>query len=83
MTILKLDENRLIATIALIENHLDGAVADYEEGRVDNVEFLEDLAYMHKQLERASTYGWSGLRKDEYVERIRIAKERRNANEND
>lgn len=82
MVTLKIDETRLLSTIALIENHLDGAVADYERGSVENVEFIEDLAYVHKMLELASTGGWSALRKDEYVERIaarraQLAKERK------
>ena len=75
MVTLKLDENRLAAVIALIENHLDGAVADYEHGDVDNVDFLEDLAYMHKQLNRAATCGWSELVGDEYVKRIAARRE--------
>ena len=82
MVTLKIDETRLLSTIALIENHLDGAVADYESGDMDNVAFIEDLAYVHKMLELASTGGWSALRPDEYVERIgkrreQLAKERK------
>ena len=82
MITLKIDETRLSSTIALIENHLDGAVADYERGDVENVEFIEDLAYVHKMLELASTGGWSALREDEYVERIgkrraQLAKEKK------
>ena len=72
----KLDETRLTSTIALIENHLDGAVADYENGDVENVEFLEDLAYIHEVLTSVVTHGWSRFIKDEYVERIKKAKER-------
>ena len=75
MVLLKIDENRLTATITLIENHLDGAVADYENGNVENVEFLEDLAYMHKQLNRVATHGWSELAGDEYVKRIAARRE--------
>ena len=80
---INIDENRVLSTIALIENHLDGAVSDYEQGGVDNVEFLEDLAYTHKVLEIALTHGWAALREDEYVERIKKAKEElKNAKEN-
>ena len=83
MVTLKVDETRLLSTIALIENHLDGAVADYERGSVDNVEFIEDLAYMHRLLNIASTHGWGALIKDEYVERIKAEKERRASNGQD
>ena len=79
MVTLKIDETRLTSTIALIENHLDGAVADYESGNVENVAFIEDLAYVHRTLEIAVTHGWSALRNDEYVERIRVAKEKKEA----
>ena len=74
----KIDETRLTSAILVIENHLDGAVPDYENGDVENVEFLEDLAYVHEVLEYASTHGWSNLHKDEYVERIKKAKEKLN-----
>lgn len=82
MITLKIDETRLASTIALIENHLDGAVADYEEGDIENVEFIEDLAYVHKMFEIATTHGWSALHQDEYVERIakrraQLAKEKK------
>ena len=76
MVTLKIDETRLLSTIALIENHLDGAVADFENGGVDNVEFLDDLIYVRKLLTIASTHGWSALSKDEYEERMEDAKKR-------
>lgn len=78
MTTIKVDENRLISTIALIENHLDGAVADFENGQVENVEFLDDLVYVHKLLTAASTHGFSLFSGDEYEERMKAAKEARN-----
>ena len=77
MTTIKIDETRLISTIALIENHLDGAVADFEDGQVENVDFLDDLVYVHKILEMASTHGFSALTLDEYEERMKKAKEKR------
>ena len=75
---IKIDETRLLSTIALIENHLDGAVADFEYGQVENVEFLDDLVYVHKILEMASTHGFSALSGDEYEERMQKAKEIKN-----
>ena len=77
MVTIKVDESRLLSTIALIENHLDGAVSDFEQGQVDNVAFIEDLAYVHKILEIAITHGFSALRPDEYVERIEKVKKER------
>lgn len=72
---IKIDEERLLSTIALIENHLDGAVADFETGGIDNVEFLDDLIYVHRILVIASTHGWAALTPDEYEERMKRAKE--------
>ena len=74
MVTLKIDETRLTSAIALIENHLDGAVADFERGGVDNFEFLDDLIYVHRVLEIASTHGFAGLVPDEYAERMAKAK---------
>ena len=78
-----IDEKRVSSTIALIENHLDGAVADLENGMVDNIGFLEDLAYMHRVLEIVSTGGWATLREDEYVARINKVKESRKDEDED
>ena len=75
MVTIKIDESRLLSTIALIENHLDGAVSDFEQGQVENVDFLDDLVYVHKILEMASTHGFSALAGDEYEERMKKAKE--------
>ena len=83
MITIKIDETRLISTITLIENHLDGAVADYEKGKVDNVDFLEDLVYVHKMLEKASTHGFSALSGDEYEERMKKAKEEKGEKESE
>lgn len=77
MTVIKIDETKLLSAIALIENHLDGAVADFEKGDVENVEFLDDLIYVHKQLQRAATHGWSQMVPNEYEERMKKAKEAR------
>lgn len=77
MVKLKIDETRLLSTIALIENHLDGAVSDYESGGVENVEFLDDLIYVHRLLTIASTHGFSALVPDEYEERMNKAKEQK------
>ena len=75
MVTIKIDESRLLSTIALIENHLDGAVSDFEQGQVENVDFLDDLVYVHKILEMASTHGFSAFVGDEYEERMNKAKE--------
>lgn len=77
MTTIKIDETKLLSTIALIENHLDGAVSDYELGWVDNVDFLLDMIYVHKTLLSASTGGWSDISPNEYEERIKIASQKR------
>ena len=74
MVKVKIDETRLTSAIALIENHLDGAVSDFEQGGVDNVEFLDDLIYVHRVLEIATTHGFAALVPDEYAERMAKAK---------
>ena len=77
MVTIKIDETRLLSTIALIENHLDGAVSDFEQGQVENVEFLDDLIYVHRLLNIASTHGFGALVPDEYKERMDIAKSKK------
>ena len=74
MTTIKIDETRLISTIALIENHLDGAVSDYENGDIDNVEFIDDLIYVHRLLTIVETHGFGAFIPDEYKERMDKAK---------
>ena len=74
MVTLKVDEERLTSTIALIENHLDGAVADFERGMVENVDFIDDMIYVHKILEAAQTHGFSSMVPNEYEERMTKAK---------
>lgn len=41
---------RFISGIVVIENYLDGAVHDYEEGRVKNGEFIESCILSLKKL---------------------------------
>lgn len=64
-----IDETRVMGAIAVLENHLNGAVADLEAGNVENIEFLEDCAYVHKLLE-AINCKWNALIPNEYEERI-------------
>ncbi len=72
-----IDENRVLGAIAVLENYLDGAVADYEDDQIENVEFIEDCIYVRHVLELVSTKGFSSLVPDEYAERVQKAKERR------
>ena len=42
--------NKYYAAIAVLENYLDGALADMQDGKVDNKEFIESCVEAHKLL---------------------------------
>ncbi len=50
MTI-NINKEKVIGAIVVLENYLDGALADFEEGSVDNTDIIEDCIYVHKKLE--------------------------------
>ena len=63
-----IDEEKILGAIVVLENYLDGAVADYVNGDVDNVSILEDSIYFHKLL-RYVLSPFSALVGDEYEEK--------------
>ncbi len=64
------DETKILGAVAVLENYLDGALADFEDDQVENVEFLEDCIYVHRLLDLVLTHGWKALSGDEYTERF-------------
>lgn len=74
-----LDKERVLGAIVVLENYLDGAVADYENGQIDDNDTtcLEDSIYVHKILDLVLTDGWKALSGDEYEERFLKAKKNR------
>ena len=47
---MKVDKEKLHSAVMVLENYLDGALADLEQGDVENVEFIEGCVYTHKYL---------------------------------
>ena len=79
MITIKIDETKLTGAIGVLENYLDGAVVDYENGQIDeeNSLCIKDSIYVRKILTIASTHGFSSLIPDEYEERYNKANERK------
>ena len=74
---IELDRERVVGAIALLENYLDGAVHDYENGDVDNSDFISDCIYVHKMLE--CVYNpFKSIVGDEYEKRFLAAKRKLN-----
>ena len=74
-----IDENKVLGAIAVLENYLDGALADFENGQIDDdmTCVLEDSIYVNKILNIILTKGWKALSGDEYEERYLKAKAER------
>lgn len=73
-----IDNEKILGAIAVLENYLDGAVADYEDGQVENTGIISDCIYVHKILELILTHGFSSLEGDEYEIRFNKRKEESN-----
>ena len=74
MVKVNIDSDRVIGALVVLENYLDGALADFEDDMVEDNTALEDSIYVHKILERAVS-PFSCLIGDEYEERYLKAKE--------
>ena len=62
--------------IVLMENYLDGAVADYENGRIENTSIIDSCIETIKLI-YSLTEPILLLGGNEYEERMKIAKEKR------
>ena len=67
---IELDENKIIGAIVVLENYIDGALSDYENGEVENTDVLEDCIYVHRKLQVASCL-FCSITQDEYKERFK------------
>ena len=67
---IKIDNNRISAAIAILENYLDGAVPDMLNGDVENTDFVLDAIYMHKILTEVDC-PFSCLIENKYEKQIR------------
>ena len=78
---ISLDNNRLLGAIGVLENYIVGALADYENGDIDDEHLccLEDSVYVYTKLEQVMTLGFS--LHNEYEERLARAKEKRKCKE--
>ena len=65
-----IDDTKVLGAIVVLENYIDGALADYEDGQVENTTCLEDSIYVHRVLEFIATHGFSLWAGDEYQERF-------------
>jgi len=72
-----IDENKILGAIAVLENYLDGALADYENNQIEETCCLEDSIYVNKILNIILTHGWKALSGDDYEERYLKAKAKR------
>lgn len=72
MVKLKLDDERLLGAICVLENYLDGALADYLNGDIDEnmTMCLDDSIYVHRMLELARC-PFNAMVEDEYERRKR------------
>lgn len=48
---MRIDKTKINGAITVLENYLDGALADLEQGNTDAIEMIEDCVYVHKLLE--------------------------------
>ena len=48
---MKIDRNKINGAITVLENYLDGALSDLEQGNTDAIDMIEDCVYVHKLLE--------------------------------
>ena len=72
-----IDETKTLGAIGVLENYIIGALADYENGDVEDTTCLEDSIYIYKLLTLVSTHGISALTGCEYEERFLKARETR------
>lgn len=74
---MKIDKTKINGAIVLLENYLDGALADLEQGNIDDIGMVEDCVYVHKLLEN-ELIGIPFICQfpSEYQERLKEIKER-------
>ncbi len=65
-----IDKEKVTGAIVVLENYLDGAISDFENGDVENTAIIEDCIYAHRILDLVLTGGWISLENDKYEERF-------------
>ena len=69
---IKVDDNRTLAAITVLENYLDGAVPDMINGDVENKDFVLDVIYIHKALTKVNS-PFSYLHENKYEKMLKEA----------
>ena len=72
---ININEDKILGAIGVLENYIIGALADYEQGQIEETTCLEDSIYIYKILTLVSTHGFSALTGCEYEERFLKARE--------
>ena len=74
---MKIDKTKINGAIVLLENYLDGALADLEQGNIDDIDMIEDCVYVHKLLENELiSIPFITQFPSEYQERLKAIKEK-------
>lgn len=68
MVKVNIDSNKINGALVVLENYLDGALADYENGDVEDNPIIEDSIYVHKLLKNTLS-PFNSLIKDEYEQK--------------
>lgn len=74
---MRIDKTKINGAITVLENYLDGALADLEQGNTDAIEMIEDCVYVHKLLENEMIgIPFIAQFPSEYQERLQKIKEK-------